>query len=83
MQAEIFKREFANKLKTIEIDVDKKIFKINGEDFSDCTTDFTIYFEPCDGFKICVSATTEAKFMSYCEKKKMAVSKDTADEVKA
>lgn len=47
MKAEIF-TDTPNELKTIEIDAEKRIFKINRTDFGNGTTSFTIN---CEGGK--------------------------------
>lgn len=53
-----------HELKTIEVDVDKKIFRINGEDFGKGCTGFRI---ECCGYKrfdIRVEIDTTVKFVS-------------------
>lgn len=64
MKADIF-TESLNELKTIEIDFEKKIFKINGVDFGDTTTDFSINFVAGDGFNVYMDAHTRARFATY------------------
>ena len=40
------------KIKTLEVDAEKKVFKLNGVDFGNMCTGFEIYCEATDGFKI-------------------------------
>ena len=54
-----------HKLKTIEVDVEKKIFRVNGEDFGKGCTGFTIY---CDGpkqFHITMETRSTITFVDY------------------
>ncbi len=56
-----------HELKTIEIDTEKKIFRINGEDFGDGCTGFTISCIPGE-FKIRVEIDTTVEFANYSDK---------------
>lgn len=57
------------KLKTVEIDVEKKIFRVNGEDFSK-VTGFNLSCKPAlsdsekDWFKVILSLESSLKYMS-------------------
>lgn len=64
MKADIF-TESLNELKTVEIDFEKKIFRINGVDFGNTTTDFSINFEAGEGFNVFVDAYTRVRFATY------------------
>lgn len=64
IKANIF-TDIPNELKTVEIDFDKKIFKINGVDFGDTTTDFSINFEAGVGFNVYVDIHTKVRFATY------------------
>lgn len=63
-RAEIF-TESLNELKTVEIDFEKKIFKINGVDFGNGTTEFSISFEAGGDFNVYMEAHTMARFATY------------------
>lgn len=57
-----------HELKTVEIDVEKKIFRVNGEDFGKDCTSFSISCEAGnrDGwFKVDMRASTDVKFANY------------------
>lgn len=57
-----------HELKTVEIDVEKKIFRVNGEDFGKDCTDFSISCEagnPDGWFKVYMRAHTDVKFANY------------------
>lgn len=56
-----------HELKTIEVDTEKKIFRINGEDFGDGCTGFTISCTPGE-FKIRVEIDTTVEFANYSDK---------------
>lgn len=68
MQAEVLTK-IPNELKTIEIDTEKKIFKINGEDFGRETKGFLISCSPNnpeeDWFSIGVRLNTSVHFVNY------------------
>lgn len=49
-------------LKTLEIDTEKKIFRINGEDFGKGCTGFTITCHKYDSFDIRVEIDTTVKY---------------------
>lgn len=53
-----------HELKTIEVDAEKKIFRINGEDFGDGCTGFSIHCKN-DGFKVRVEIDTTVTFSTY------------------
>lgn len=53
-----------HKLKTIEVDVEKKIFRINGEDFGEGCQEFTITCNP-DEWNITMQMTQELIFYTY------------------
>lgn len=59
-----------HELKTIEVDAEKKIFKINGEDFGDGCTGFLISCTP-DDFDIRVEVDTTIHFANYSDKGKL------------
>lgn len=63
-RAEIF-TESLNELKTVEIDFEKKIFKINGVDFGNGTTEFSINFEAGGDFNVYMDAYTRVRFATY------------------
>lgn len=53
-----------HELKTIEVDTEKKIFRVNGEDFGKGCNSFVI---SCDftGFKVTMNIETRLSFASY------------------
>lgn len=53
-----------HELKTIEVDVEKKIFRINGEDFGGGFQEFTITCNP-DEWNITMQMTQELIFSTY------------------
>ncbi len=58
-----------HELKTIEVDTEKKIFRINGEDFGKGCTGFRITCHEYNGFDIRVEVDTTVHFASYrCSK---------------
>lgn len=59
-----------HELKTIEVDTEKKIFKINGEDFGDGCTGFLISCTP-DDFHVRVEVDTTIHFANYSDKGKL------------
>lgn len=56
-----------HELKTIEVDVEKNIFKINGEPFGENCTGFAIYCEGHKDFKVRVEVDTTVVISSYGE----------------
>lgn len=56
-----------HKLKTIEVNTEKKIFRINGEDFGHECTGFMISCTP-DDFRIDMQVDTTIHFASYSNK---------------
>lgn len=64
MDAKVFS-EVPNELKTIEVDVQKKIFKVNGVPFDDRCTHFYISCEGGEGFKVKMELNTTVQFASY------------------
>ena len=56
-----------HELKTIEVDTEKKIFRINGEDFGEGCTGFMISCTP-DDFRIDIEVDTTVHFVSYSNK---------------
>lgn len=56
-----------HELKTIEVDTEKKIFRINGEDFGHSCTGFMITCTP-DDFRIDMEIDTTVRFVSYSNK---------------
>lgn len=56
-----------HELKTIEVDAEKKIFRINGEDFGESCTGFSISCTP-EEFKIKVEIDTTVEFANYSSK---------------
>ncbi len=63
-----------HELKTIEIDTEKKIFRVNGEDFGKGCSGFTISCEGPGEFEIWLSVDTTVHYAHYsrftkdCEK---------------
>ena len=64
MEKTIFS-EIPHELKTIEVDVEKKIFKVNGVPFGDRCTGFNISCEAGEGFKIRMDIDTTVQLASY------------------
>ena len=56
-----------HELKTIEVDTEKKTFRINGEDFGEGCTGFTISCTPGE-FKIRAEIDTTVEFANYSSK---------------
>ena len=56
-----------HELKTIEVDTEKKIFRVNGEDFGCECTGFMITCAP-DDFRIDMEVDTTVHFASYSSK---------------
>lgn len=56
-----------HELKTIEVDTEKKIFRINGEDFGEGCTGFTISCTPGE-FKIRAEIDMTVEFANYSSK---------------
>lgn len=54
-----------HELKTIEVDVEKKIFKVNGEEFGKHCTGFTITCEGYNEFWIRMEINTTVQLASY------------------
>lgn len=58
-----------HELKTIEIDVEKKIFRVNGEDFGKSCTEFSIGCSAGrkhdEWFDITVRISTDVKYANY------------------
>lgn len=54
-----------HELKTIEVDVEKKIFRVNGEDFGMGCTGFTIWCDAPDDFNIHMEINTKVHFAKY------------------
>lgn len=63
MKVDLF-TDMPNELKTIEIDVEKKVFKINGADVGYWTTDVAINVGG-SGFLVYVDLYTRARFANY------------------
>lgn len=53
-----------HELKTIEVDTEKKIFRVNGEDFGRDCTGFTITCHRHDSFDIRVEVDATVRFVS-------------------
>lgn len=53
------------KLETVEIDVNKKIFKINGIDFGHRCSGFDIYCDTENGFIVRMEVKTTVTFANY------------------
>lgn len=64
MIADIF-TETPNELKTIEVDVEKKVFKVNGVDFGRGCTFFSISCEAGTGFNIRMEINTTVELAGY------------------
>lgn len=56
-----------HELKTIEIDAEKKIFRINGEDFGKDCDGFTITCRRYNDFDLRVEVGTTIRFVTYGE----------------
>lgn len=54
-----------HELKTVEIDVENRKFKINGEDFGKHSTGFTITCYGVDDFSVRVEIDTTVQFATY------------------
>lgn len=64
MKAEIFTKT-PNELKTIEVDVEKKIFNVNGVPFAEGCTGFYISADAANGYKVSMEIDTTVHFSSY------------------
>lgn len=64
MDAKIFS-ETPNELKTIEVDVEKKIFNVNGAPFGKRCTGFRISCDACTGFDIRIDIDTTVSLANY------------------
>lgn len=67
-------------LKTIEVDVGKKIFRINGEEFGKQCTGFSISCT-AEGFKLRVEVETTVAFVNYDEAGKQKDSRNFQTDV--
>ena len=56
-----------HELKTIEVDAEKKIFRVNGEDFGKDCTGFTITCRRYDDFDVRIEVDTTVVFATYGE----------------
>lgn len=54
-----------NELKTIEVDVEKRIFKVNGEPFGENCTGFSISCDANDGYTLRMEIDTTVHLASY------------------
>lgn len=54
-----------HELKTIEVDAEKKIFRINGEDFGKNCTGFTIHCRRYDDFDVMIEVDTTVVVATY------------------
>lgn len=59
-----------HELKTIEVDVEKKIFKVNGEDFGYGCTEFSITCTGYREFSVRMEIDTKVRYIQYeqCER---------------
>lgn len=64
MKADIL-TNIPNELKTIEVDIEKNIFNVNGVPFGDYCTSFSISCEAVEGFKIRMEMDTKVELASY------------------
>ena len=64
MEAKVFSKT-PNELKTIEVDVEKKIFNVNGTPFGNECTSFNISCDASDGFVIRMDIDTTVHLASY------------------
>ena len=64
MDAKVFS-DMPNVLKTIEVDVEKKIFNVNGEPFGRRCTGFTISCAAGEGFEILMDVNTTVRLFTY------------------
>lgn len=53
-----------HELKTLEVDTEKKVFRINGEDFGEGCTGFQIICNHYDSFDIRVEINTTVKYVA-------------------
>ena len=67
-----------HELKTVEIDVEKRSFKINGEDFGKNCTGFTMTCNGVDDFNIRVEVDTTVQFATYNGKSRTSVEEHPA-----
>lgn len=54
-----------NELRTIEVDVKNKIFRVNGENFGEDCTAFSISCDAIDGYAIRMEIDTTVHFATY------------------
>ncbi len=64
IDAKIFS-DVPNELKTIEVDVEKNIFNVNGVPYGDNCTSFSIFCEAAEGYRIRMEIDTTVKLASY------------------
>lgn len=64
MNAEIFS-EIPNELKSIEVDVEKKIFNVNGVPFGKGCTGFIISCDARSGFRVRIGIDTTVHIANY------------------
>ena len=69
MKADVF-TSLPNELKTIEIDVEKKQFLINGESFGR-SLNFTLNLDTKDGYKAELKIGTNVEFRNYARDGKL------------
>lgn len=65
-----------HELKTIEVDAEKKIFRVNGEDFGKDCTGFTITCRRYDDFDVRIEVDTTVVFATYGEEQKKTSEKE-------
>lgn len=54
-----------NELKTIEVDVEKGIFNVNGKPFGENATFFSISCDGAEGYTVRVQISADVKFLSH------------------
>lgn len=56
-----------HELKTIEVDVEKKLFLVNGEPFGEYCTGFSIWCEALEGYRVRMEIDTAVHYAAYSE----------------
>ena len=64
VNAKIFS-ETPNELKTVEIDIEKKVFNVNGVPFGEGCRSFVISFDAVEGHSMRMDINTSVKFAHY------------------
>lgn len=56
-----------HELKTIEVDVEKKLFLVNGEPFGEYCTGFSIWCEASEGYRVRMEINAAIHYAEYSE----------------